>query len=189
MRKRLYRFDNDNVVDSYDYIEFNYDKIVYIKIKFSSTLILGRGENSGTKIEYDKKVLWDYSIEEISKADPKYKTANYKININQIKGNCDYWYFVNLNLFELFRLRFHKKETWFHKLNFYQRAIGIIIVIIVAWIPIKCSNQKSDITQSPKPDLTTINQEIGTAITKAAIHETQNSKSDSLCLDSMKIKE
>jgi hypothetical protein len=135
---------------------------------------------------YDNKSLWNYNLIKLSKADPTYKTANYNIYIDELDGRCDSQYFVKLNSIESFILKYHKKETLFHKMNFMQRAIAVLCFVLpITLITTFCGNQKTDNNQFLNPNGTNTNQTNIDTNTNAAIHESQNSKLDSLRLDSI----
>ncbi|WP_346863892.1 hypothetical protein [uncultured Draconibacterium sp.] len=186
MKKRLYRFENNKVVKTDDYVVFKYDKIVYAKINCDYEL--GWSDGKPFKSQYTKNgnVMWNYSLFKLSKADVIYNTVNYQVIINELKGLCDCRYFVRLNPFEDFKLKWNKKETIFNRLKFYEKLLIIILGIAAIFIPIYCSNQNNEQTNAPNPSLKTNSQAIIEPSTKAPIHEIQNSKSDSSRLDFIK---
>lgn len=187
MKKKLYKLVNGAINSSNEYVIFKYDKIIYSKI--DCNYVLGWNGNNEIKTPYkhDDNTLWNYDLIKLSKADKIHKIVNYIININELQGLCDCQYFIKLNFFESSKLKYYKKETILHKMNFYQRIGAGLFAIFVAMTPNIYGRLIKENKNSPNPNLNNTTQSTIKAIDSASIQLNQNIKLDSLFLsDSIK---
>jgi hypothetical protein len=129
----------------------------------------------------------DFELIKVSKYDRKKQniSANYQIKCNYLFSKFVKDTYIKLDLFDKFKIDYAKKQTVYHKMNFYQKIISFVVFGLLAFfakeIYQSIPNKENNIEQThlPKPESTTINQEMNVPKIKADTISTQKIKSES----------
>ncbi len=132
----------------------------------------------------------EFKLIKVSKYDQKKLNikANYKVDCRYLMGKFLKDSYIKLNWFEKFMIDYSKEESILHKMNFNQKLISVLsfvtlpFLFMLAWNHFINNDYKDSQTQTPNPDLKTINQERKVPINKADSVSTQTIKLD---LDSL----
>jgi len=186
MRKKLF-FDDTFRINRSMYILIDNGKIrEYDGANFIPFILNGTPQPEFKIFEINS----DFELVKLSKYDQKKLNinANYKVDCHYLLSKLLKDSHIKLNPIEKFRIDYSKKESVFHKMNFNQKLIAFIcfsllpLLIGFTWNYFAKIDSKTEQTQSPKPDSTTINQDRKVPTIKA---DTVSDNTIKLDLDSL----